>query len=119
ELQEEIDTDEFDRNHPMRYIRITPANETTTVTAGNPELDPDAPDAPSVLRATATTARGTHVEVWSTAETVKQSVIRASLRIASLSLLAIGVAVGLPMFYARRLPLALMDPAAPARPVRP
>lgn len=114
ELQEEIDTDEFDRNHPMRYIRITPANETTTVTAGNPELDPDAPDAPSVLRATATTARGTHVEVWSTAETVKQSVIRAWLGIASLSLLAIGVAVGLSMFQARRLTLPLMDLAATA-----
>lgn len=114
ELQGEINTGEFDRAHPMRYIRITPSDEVAQVTAGNPELNPEVPDAPSVLKATATTGRGTHVEVWSSAETVRQSVIRAWLGIASLSLLAVGVAVGLSMFQARRLTLPLMDLAATA-----
>lgn len=114
ELQGEINTGEFDRAYPMRYIRITPSNETVAVTAGNPELNPEVPGSPSMLKAAATTGRETHVEVWSSAETVRQSVIRAWLGIASLSLLSIGVAVGLSMFQARRLTLPLMDLAATA-----
>ena len=113
EHQGEINTGEFDRAYPTRYIRIT-SNETMSVTAGNPELDPQTPDAPSLLKATATTEQGTQVEIWSSAESVRQSVIRAWLGIASLSLLAIGVAVGLSMFQARRLALPLADLAATA-----
>ena len=105
---------EFDRDHPNRYIQITPAGDPSGATAGNPALSPEEPGAPSLLKATATTGRGTLVEVWANAETVQQSVVRAWLGIASLSLLAIGVAVGLSMFQARRLTLPLVDLAATA-----
>ncbi len=114
ELHGELDLGEFDRDHPRRFIRITPAEEPTSVTAGDPALNPEAPDSPSMLKATATTGRGTRVEVWMSAESVQQSVVRAWMGIASLSLLAIGVAVGLSMFQARRLTLPLLDLAATA-----
>ncbi|WP_435107573.1 sensor histidine kinase [Nocardiopsis synnemataformans] len=114
ELHGELDLGEFDRDHPHRFIRITPAEEPTSVTAGDPALNPEAPDSPSMLKATATTGRDTRVEVWMSAESVQQSVVRAWMGIASLSLLAIGVAVGLSMFQARRLTLPLLDLAATA-----
>ena len=114
EVHGDIDPAEFDRDHPGRFIRITTGSSANTVTVGNPALDPDAPDAPPLLRATATTGRGTVVEIWMGGEEVRQSVVRAWLGIASLSLLAIGVAVGLSMFQARRLTLPLVDLAATA-----
>ncbi|WP_304451763.1 HAMP domain-containing sensor histidine kinase [Nocardiopsis sp. YSL2] len=114
ELHGEIDLAEFDRTYPDRFIRITPAGEASTVTAGNPALNPEEPDAPSLLRQTALTSDGTRVEVWAEADAVQQSVVQAWMGIASLSLLAIGVAVGLSMFQARRLTLPLVDLAATA-----
>lgn len=110
----EIDLAEFDQEHPGRYIRITDDTGETVLTAGNPELDPTSVDSPRLIRAAATTELGTTVEVWSGSEALQESVIRAWLGIASLSLLAIGVAVGLSMFQARRLTLPLVDLAATA-----
>lgn len=110
----EIDLAEFDQEHPDRYIRITDDSGETVLTAGNPELDPTAVDSPGLIRAATTTDLGTTVEVWSGSEALQESVIRAWLGIASLSLLAIGVAVGLSMFQARRLTLPLVDLAATA-----
>ncbi|NYH51806.1 MULTISPECIES: sensor histidine kinase [Nocardiopsis] len=114
EAHGELNLGEFDRDHPNRFIRITPTDASASVTAGDPALDPEAPDSPSMLKATATTGRGTLVEVWMSAEGVQRSVVRAWLGIASLSLLAIGVAVGLSMFQARRLTLPLIDLAVTA-----
>ncbi|WP_087100884.1 HAMP domain-containing sensor histidine kinase [Nocardiopsis sp. JB363] len=114
ERDDEIDLAELDREHPGRYIRITDETGDTVLTAGNPELDPTSVDSPGLIRAAATTEFGTTVEVWSDSEALQESVIRAWLGIASLSLLAIGVAVGLSMFQARRLTLPLVDLAATA-----
>ncbi|MEU3016239.1 HAMP domain-containing sensor histidine kinase [Nocardiopsis sp. NPDC007018] len=114
ELHGELDLAELDREHPNRFVRITPADGPTAVTAGDPALNPDAADSPRLLKATVTTNRGTRVDVWSDGEDVQESVVRAWLGIASLSLLAIGVAVGLSMFQARRLTLPLVDLAATA-----
>lgn len=114
ELDGEIDPSKFDREHPDRFILITSADESVSVTAGDPVLAPEASDSPSMLKASATTGQGTRVEVWMSAEGVQQSVVRAWLGISSLSLLAIGVAVGLSMFQARRLTLPLMDLAVTA-----
>ncbi|RKS05458.1 signal transduction histidine kinase [Nocardiopsis sp. Huas11] len=114
ELHGEIDLAEFDRTYTDRFVRITPGGGVSTVTAGDPALNPEAPDSPRLLRQTALTGDGTRVEVWAEAESVQQSVIQAWLGIASLSLLAIGVAVGLSMFQARRLTLPLVDLAATA-----
>ncbi|WP_017585233.1 sensor histidine kinase [Nocardiopsis ganjiahuensis] len=114
ELHNELDLAEFDRDHPDRFVRITPAGGPTAMTAGDPALNPEAADSPRLLKASATTNRGTRVEVWTGSEHVQESVVRAWLGIASLSLLAIGVAVGLSMFQARRLTLPLVDLAATA-----
>ncbi|MCY9785664.1 HAMP domain-containing histidine kinase [Nocardiopsis sp. EMB25] len=114
ELQGELDLAELSSEHPRRFIRITPPGETQATTAGDPALSPATPDAPSLLRAMDTTGRGTHVQVWASADKVQRSVVRAWLGIGSLSLLAIGVAVGLSMFQARRLTLPLVDLAATA-----
>ena len=114
ELHGEIDIAEFDRTYDDRFVRIAPANRAFTVTAGDPALNPEAPDSPSLLRQTALTSNGTRVEVWADADAVQQSVVQAWMGIASLSLLAIGVAVGLSMFQARRLTLPLVDLAATA-----
>ncbi|GHC76551.1 two-component sensor histidine kinase [Nocardiopsis terrae] len=113
-LRGELDPMRFSQEHPDRFIRITPADAPTAVTAGDPSLDPEAADSPHLLKATVTTSRGTRVEVWASNEDVQESVVRAWLGIASLSLLAIGVAVGLSMFQARRLTLPLVDLAATA-----
>ncbi|MEV2274142.1 HAMP domain-containing sensor histidine kinase [Nocardiopsis sp. NPDC049922] len=114
ELQGELDPAELSAEHPARFMRVTPPRDAASFTAGDPTLNPVAPDAPSLLRATDTTSRGTVVEVWASADEVQRSVVRAWLGIASLSLLAIGVAVGLSMFQARRLTLPLVDLAATA-----
>ncbi|WP_159940432.1 MULTISPECIES: HAMP domain-containing sensor histidine kinase [unclassified Nocardiopsis] len=114
EVHGELNLSEFDRDHPNRFIRITPAGSSSSVTAGDPALNPEIPDSPSMLKAAATTGRGTMVEVWASAENVQQSVVRAWMGIASLSLLAVGVAVGLSMFQARRLTLPLIDLAVTA-----
>ncbi|MFI6574521.1 sensor histidine kinase [Nocardiopsis sp. NPDC050513] len=114
ELQGELDPAELSAEHPGRFTRVTPPGDAPSSTAGDPTLNPAAPDAPSLLRATDTTSRGTVVEVWASADEVQRSVVRAWLGIASLSLLAIGVAVGLSMFQARRLTLPLVDLAATA-----
>ena len=85
ELQDEIDTARFDQDYPRRYIRVTPATGPEPVTAGDPALDPEAPESPNTLLGTTTTGRDTHVEVWAAADDYQNSVIRAWLGIASLS----------------------------------
>ena len=110
----EIDLAEFDREHPDRFVLITPADGLPVVTAGDPALNPESADSPPLIKASAITSELTRVEVWSSSEDVQESVVRAWLGIASLSLLAIGVAVGLSMFQARRLTLPLADLAATA-----
>ena len=110
----ELDLAGFDQEHPERYIRITGADGETVVTAGDPALDPRSADAPDLLRAVVTTELGTTVEVWASSQSLQESVLRAWLGIASLSLLAFGVAVGLSVFQARRLTLPLVDLAATA-----
>ncbi|MBB6118845.1 sensor histidine kinase [Nocardiopsis algeriensis] len=110
----EIDLTEFEREHPGRFVRITPAGDSEPVTAGDPALDPGTADASTLLRATTTTGRGTVVEIWMGTEEIQESIARGWMGIASLVLLAVGVAVGLSMFQARRLTLPLMDLATTA-----
>jgi len=109
-----IDTTRFDQDYPQRYIRVSPSEGSEPVTAGDPALSPDALEATETLHGSTSTAFDTQVEVWASSSGYQSSVIRAWLGIASLSLLAIGVAVGLSMFQARRLTLPLMDLAATA-----
>ncbi|QRN80710.1 MAG: HAMP domain-containing histidine kinase [Nocardiopsis sp. BM-2018] len=109
----EIDLAGLDREHPDRFVLITPTDG-PAVTAGDPALNPESADSPPLIKASITTSELTRVEVWSSSEDVQESVVRAWLGIASLSLLAIGVAVGLSMFQARRLTLPLVDLAATA-----
>lgn len=109
-----IDTTRFDQDYPQRYIRVSPSEGSEPVTAGDPALSPDALEAAETLHGSTSTAFETQVEVWASSSDYQNSVIRAWLGIASLSLLAIGVAVGLSMFQARRLTLPLMDLAATA-----
>ncbi|MEU2942617.1 sensor histidine kinase [Nocardiopsis alba] len=114
ERDDEVDLTSIDREYKDRYVRITTADGSTVLTAGDPRLNPRAADSPGLIRGSATTEAGTTVEVWTDSESLQESVIRAWLGIASLSLLAIGVAVGLSMVQARRLTLPLVDLAATA-----
>lgn len=114
ELRGEIDYAAIARAHPERYIQLTRPGTGTPVGTGDRELSPDAEDAPATLYASTTTSSGVLVEVWADARAVQSSVVRAWMGIASLSLLAIGVAVGLSMLQARRLTLPLVDLAATA-----
>src|SRR5690625_4941419 len=93
-----IDTTRFDQDYPQRYIRVSPSEGSEPVTAGDPALSPDALEATETLHGSTSTAFDTQVEVWASSSGYQSSVIRAWLGIASLSLLAIGVAVGLSMF---------------------
>src|SRR5690606_12026398 len=103
----------FARVYPQRHIEITPRGSSTVVTGGW-EYDPRDPDAPAALSATATSASGASIVVWRDTRAVREEIISAWLGIASLSLLAIGVAVGLAILQARRLTLPLVDLAAAA-----
>ncbi|KUP96263.1 sensor histidine kinase [Thermobifida cellulosilytica] len=107
-----VDTAYFAKVYPQRHIEITREGSPTVVTGGW-EYDPRDPDAPAALNATASSARAS-VSVWRDTRGVREEIISAWLGIASLSLLAIGVAVGLAILQARRLTLPLVDLAATA-----
>ncbi|MEY9215281.1 HAMP domain-containing histidine kinase [Thermobifida halotolerans] len=109
----EIDTEHFATVYPRRYIEITPSGSPTVATGGW-EYNPRDPDAAAALSASATSASGASVVVWRDTRGVREEIISAWLGIASLSLLAIGVAVGLAILQARRLTLPLVDLAATA-----
>ncbi|MDA8370073.1 MAG: HAMP domain-containing sensor histidine kinase [Nocardiopsaceae bacterium] len=97
-----------------RYIEIVPPGADEPVMVGDRSIRPDSADSPQTLKATVVSPAGTEVTVWRSTDTVRESIINAWLGIASLSLLAIGVAVGLAMLQARRLTLPLVDLAATA-----
>ncbi|WP_028648641.1 cell wall metabolism sensor histidine kinase WalK [Nocardiopsis sp. CNT312] len=96
-----------------RYIRVTREGE-EPVTSGPTSLAPGRPGGPETLMAQTVTEEGTLVEIWVSAQSAQESVLRAWLGIGSLSLLALGVAVGLSVLQARRLTLPLVDLAATA-----
>ncbi|GAA3760479.1 signal transduction histidine kinase [Spinactinospora alkalitolerans] len=109
-----IDAEHFRTVYPQRHIVITPpAGEGSVTTGGWNDRSGEA-DNGGTLKAEATTADGTLVQVWRDTSGVRESIISAWVGIASLSLLAIGVAVGLAMIQARRLTLPLVDLAATA-----
>ncbi|MFD0774037.1 ATP-binding protein [Streptomonospora algeriensis] len=119
EIETEIaETGEVDLNritdvHPERHIEIRlQAGE--VLTAGGWEVDPRAEDAPPSVHAAASSNEGIAVTVWRDTARLRENIVNAWLGIASLSLLAIGVAVGLAVLQARRLTLPLVDLAATA-----
>ncbi|TDQ51899.1 signal transduction histidine kinase [Actinorugispora endophytica] len=113
EIDGRVDVDYFSAVYPQRYIEISPPGA-ATVSTGGWEYDPRDPDTAASLSASATSARGSVVVVWRDTNGVREDIISAWLGITSLSLLAIGVAVGLAMLQARRLTLPLVDLAATA-----
>jgi signal transduction histidine kinase len=110
----EIDREQLDSAYPARHIEITLPGAEGPVDAGGWDFDPGAASPPPAMKATATSPSGVEVAVWRDTRRVQESIINAWLGIASLSLLAIGVAVGLAMLQARRLTLPLVDLAATA-----
>ncbi|MDT0304580.1 ATP-binding protein [Streptomonospora wellingtoniae] len=111
--QGRIDVDRLTEVHPRRHIEVR-LRGGRVYTAGGWEIDPRAPDAPPSVRATASSDSGVSVTVWRDTDRAREGIVNAWLGIASLSLLAIGVAVGLAMLQARRLTLPLVDLAATA-----
>ncbi|MBB4933958.1 signal transduction histidine kinase [Lipingzhangella halophila] len=114
EREGQIQPDELADEHSRLYIEITRAGNGEPIRTGGWDIDPRAPDAPSTLDASATSESGAEISVWRSTAQLQESVINAWLGIASLSLLAIAVAVGLAMLQARRLTLPLVDLAATA-----
>ncbi|GAB3208894.1 sensor histidine kinase [Marinactinospora thermotolerans] len=108
-----VDTEHFAEVYPGRRIEITPPNGRTVVTGGWDYTPGDA-SAGTALEATATSRGNVRVDIWRDTSDVRDSIISAWVGIASLSLLAIGVAVGLAILQARRLTLPLVDLAATA-----
>ncbi|TQN30364.1 signal transduction histidine kinase [Haloactinospora alba] len=111
---EGVDRERFASVYPRRHIEITLPGEQDPVSTGGWEIDPHGADAPDTLHASATSAEGAEVDVWRDTERVESNVFSAWLGIASLSLMAIGVAVGLAVLQARRLTLPLVDLASTA-----
>ncbi|QBI52450.1 ATP-binding protein [Streptomonospora litoralis] len=114
EAQNSVDLDRLTEVHPERYIEIRLAATNEVLTAGGWNIDPRAPGGPPTVRATASSTTGNTVTVWRDTDRVREGIVNAWAGIASLSLLAIGVAVGLAMLQARRLTLPLVDLAATA-----
>lgn len=109
-----VDVDHFALVYPQRRIEIALPGRKETITAGGWSYDPDEPGGTATLRATAATPSGVKVTLWRDTRGVRDNIINAWVGIASLSLLAIGVAVGLAMLQARRLTLPLVDLAVTA-----
>lgn len=99
--------------HPERHIEIR-LQTGEVFSAGGWGVDPRADDSPPSVHATASSGGGTAVTVWRDTARVRENILNAWLGIGSLSLLAVGVAVGLAMLQARRLTLPLVDLAATA-----
>ncbi|MBX9390449.1 sensor histidine kinase [Streptomonospora nanhaiensis] len=114
EDQSTVNLERLTEVHPGRHIEIELARSGEVLQAGGWEYDPGAPDAPPSLRATSTSRAGNVITVWRDTQRLQESILNAWAGIASLSLLAIGVAVGLAMLQARRLTLPLVDLAATA-----
>ncbi|MFC4560617.1 sensor histidine kinase [Nocardiopsis mangrovi] len=110
----QIDRAQLASAYPSRHIEITLPDSNQRINAGGWKFDPHRQNTTSTLHASATSGGGVRVEVWRDTKRVQESVLNAWLGIASLSLLAIGVAVGLAMLQARRLTLPLVDLAATA-----
>ncbi|MFC7327460.1 sensor histidine kinase [Marinactinospora rubrisoli] len=109
-----INADHFASVYPQRHIEIKPPNSDRTVSTGGWDYNPRTDKQTPTLEATATSNRDVTVHVWRDTTAIRDSIVNAWLGIASLSLLAIGVAVGLAMLQARRLTLPLVDLAATA-----
>ncbi|GAA3750549.1 sensor histidine kinase [Salinactinospora qingdaonensis] len=109
-----LDREHFARVYPNRRIEITPAGRSEPIIVGGLDYNPRTDHASAALDAQVTSREGTRVHIWRGIGGVRDSIIRAWIGIASLSLLAIGVAVGLAMLQARRLTLPLVDLAATA-----
>ncbi|RNL82324.1 sensor histidine kinase [Halostreptopolyspora alba] len=110
----QVATRELAAAHPRRHIEITRPGDDEPIRTGGWDIDPRSPDAPSTLSASTTTDAGAEISVWRSTTQLQDSILNAWLGIASLSLLAIAVAVGLAMLQARRLTLPLVDLAATA-----
>ncbi|WP_052810115.1 sensor histidine kinase [Streptomonospora alba] len=110
---EQVDLGRLTEVHPERHIEIR-LQTGQVLSAGGWEVDPRAENAPPSVHATASSSAGGAVTVWRDTARVRENILNAWLGIGSLSLLAIGVAVGLAMLQARRLTLPLVDLAATA-----
>jgi len=104
----------FAEVYPERLIELQPRGAAQPIRAGGWDYDPDSDDPRPTLDAHTTSPDGIDVRVWRSSGHVQESVFNAWMGIASLSLLAIGVAVGLAILQARRLTLPLVDLAATA-----
>lgn len=99
--------------YPGRDIEISPADGTAPLRAGDWDRH-TAETSELGSYASAGTASGAEVRLWQDTEELRDRLASAWLGIGSLSLLAIGGAVGLAMLQARRLTLPLVDLAATA-----
>lgn len=109
-----IDRERFASIYPKRHIEITLPGTTEPLSTGGWEINPHSADAPDTLHASTTTPQGTEIDVWRDTQRVQNNIFSAWLGITSLSLMAIGVAVGLAVLQARRLTLPLVDLASTA-----
>lgn len=114
ERDDQVATNDLETEHPGLHVEITRPGDDEPIRTGGWDIDPYSPDAPSALSASTTTDSGVEISVWRSTAQLEDSVLNAWLGIASLSLLAIAVAVGLAMLQARRLTLPLVDLAATA-----
>jgi len=103
----EVDAQRIGRVYPQRYIVIRPAHARKVIVGS--------PPSGSVLSAEAYGDEGTYVHVSRDDSEVSEDVAKALLLILTLSLLALGVAVGLAIVYARQMSLPLLDLAESAR----
>lgn len=103
----EVDADRIGRVYPQRYIIIRPPHHKKLVVGTPPTGDE--------LSAEAYGDEGTYVHVAQDDTEVSEDVAKALLLIMTLSLLALGVAVGLAIVYARQMSLPLLDLAESAR----
>lgn len=100
-----VQSERFREDYPNSYILIDLPEGREDVTIGDPELR----DGPSSSGAATESASGAHIELWEDTSDVQATTMSAWLGIASLSLLAIGVAVGLAVVQARQLSYPLVD----------
>lgn len=103
----EVDAGRIGRVYPQRYIIIRPV--------GGHRVVVGSPPSGSALAAQAYGDDGSYVRVVRDDSQVNEDVAKALLLIMTLSLLALGVAVGLAIVYARQMSLPLLDLAESAR----
>jgi len=102
-----VDAGRIGRVYPQRYIVIRPAHGHKVVVGHRPSG--------SLLSAQAYGDEGSYVHVSRDDTEVSEDAAKALLLIMTLSLLALGVAVGLAIVYARQMSLPLLDLAESAR----